>query len=100
MKRIFKIAIVAISCIVLWLALLLHLAPRLEQYPDWVFDTVFLTPLIAAGAFALYLLFCLVPGVKAFKTVPEESENLQQDIARAKEALESKGVSTESKKDE
>lgn len=98
MKRIVKLCLVAILCIVLWLATLLYLAPRLEEYPDWLFDAVFLAPLFVAGAFCLYLLYSLVVGVKAFKTVPEESESLKKDISRAKKALAAKGVSTGSSK--
>lgn len=82
MKRIFKISLIAILCIVLWIATLLYLAPRFEEIPDFVFDLVLLLPLVVPALFGLYLLFCLIVGVKAFKTVPEEAEKLQKDIAR------------------
>ncbi len=123
MIRIIKITLITILCIVLWIAALFYIAPKYEEFPAWVFDLVLSLPIIIAALFGLYLLFCLIVGVKAFKTVPEEAENLQKDITRyvmspavsssldpvsfssssnnrAKKALKAKGISTASKKDE
>jgi hypothetical protein len=94
MLRILKIALIAILSIVLWIATLLYIAPRFDEFPAWVFNLVLSLPIILPAAFGLYLLFCLIVGVKAFKTVPKEAENLQKDIARAKKALKAKGISS------
>lgn len=82
MKRIIKISLIAILSIVLWIATLLYIAPKYDEIPAWVFDTVISLPIIIPALFGLYLLFCLIVGVRAFKTVPEEAEKLQKDITR------------------
>jgi hypothetical protein len=82
MKRILKISIIAILSVVVWIAAILYIGPRVELFPDWFFHSVLLIPVFAPLAFGLYLLYSLIVGVKAFKTVPEESERLQLDIAR------------------
>ncbi len=82
MKRIIKISLIAILSIVLWIATLLYIAPKYDEIPAWVFDTVISLPFIIPALFGLYLLFCLIVGVRAFKTVPEEAEKLQKDITR------------------
>lgn len=50
------------------------------------------SPVLALGLFGIYLLFSLIVGVLQFQTVPKEAENLQKDIARAREGLRKRGV--------
>ena len=94
MKRSIKIALISILSLVLWIALLLYVAPREDVFPEIVFNILLTLPVSVPVLFGVYLLFCLIIGVKNFKTVPEEAENLRKDIARAKKALEAAGVST------
>jgi hypothetical protein len=50
------------------------------------------SPVLAVLAFGAFLLASLIYGVATFKTVPEEAESLQLDIARAKRELARRGI--------
>lgn len=50
------------------------------------------SPLLALLAWGAYLALALVVGVITFRTVPEEAELLQKDIARAKADLARRGI--------
>lgn len=49
-------------------------------------------PVVALLLFGLYLFIWLILGVATFRTVPEEAESLQVDIARAKKELAKRGI--------
>lgn len=86
MLRITRLACFLAVLIAAWIALL----QRTTEEPART--VVLLAPLAVAALFAAYLAAALLFGVVTFRTVPEEAELLQQDIARAKADLAKRGI--------
>ncbi|KDD73034.1 hypothetical protein H632_c2607p0, partial [Helicosporidium sp. ATCC 50920] len=75
MLRITRLCLTALALLALWLFLVNSTSPG----PFHVF--VLYSPLLAILAFGVFLLGSLVYGVVTFKSVPEEAESLQQELA-------------------
>lgn len=86
MLRIARLACFAAAIAAIWAALL----QKTTEEPAKT--AVLLAPLVAALLFAAYLAASLLLGVATFRTVPEEAELLQKDIARAKADLVKRGI--------
>jgi hypothetical protein len=56
-------------------------------------ERVLQAPILAVLIFGAYLALALLVGLLRFRTVPEEAELLQNDIARSKKALHKLGIS-------
>ncbi|KAL4436839.1 hypothetical protein ABPG75_003978 [Micractinium tetrahymenae] len=86
MLRITRLACVAAAIAAIWAALLQQTTAEPAR------TAVLLAPLAAALLLAAYLAITLLVGVVTFRTVPEEAELLQKDIARAKADLAKRGI--------
>ncbi|EFN55694.1 hypothetical protein CHLNCDRAFT_133963 [Chlorella variabilis] len=86
MLRIFRLSAVGLLLLAAWAALLQQTTE--EPARTWVL----LAPLLALVVFGAYLATALLYGVATFRTVPEEAELLQKDIARARADLARRGI--------
>jgi hypothetical protein len=87
MLRIVRLGLLLAVLLAAWVALLQRTAGD-----EAIHTAVLLAPLAALVLFGAVLVCQLLYGVATFRTVPEEAELLQKDIARAKADLAKKGI--------
>ncbi|PRW57641.1 Thioredoxin chloroplastic [Chlorella sorokiniana] len=89
MLRIVRLGLLLAVLLAAWVALLQRTAGE-----EAIHTAVLLAPLAAVVLFGAVLVCQLLYGVATFRTVPEEAELLQKDIARAKAELGSSELQT------
>lgn len=90
MRRIHKIAAVALALIVTWV--LGCIAVRDSEIAA-LQRGVYLAPVAAAAIYAAVVLCMLAWGVCTFRSVPEEAASLREEVAEARAFLRKRGVS-------